>query len=113
MADPPAQLAPSVLQTPVGQGFTLAVPEAGGIVVGDVASLVVPSFEQLRDQLLAEAAAGVDEAARQFVAEAVAGLDIDINPRYGSFDEGQVVPDSGGGVVRLPEDVDAPVAGVR
>ncbi len=49
----------------------------------------------------------------QFVADAVAGLDIDINPRFGSFDDGRVVPDSGGGVVRLPDDVDASVAGVR
>lgn len=105
VADLPAQLAPSVLQTPVGQGFTLAVPEAGGIVVGYVASLQVPSFEEVRDQLLSEAAAGVDEAARQFVAEAVADLDIDINPRYGTFDEGQVVPDTGGGVVRDVDDL--------
>ena len=103
LSDVPGPLLPSVSQTAAGQGFTVAIPETGGIVVGYVASLEVPSFEEVRGEIRTEAASGVDAAVGPIVTEFVSGLDIDINPRYGSLDQGRVVPDSGG-VVRILED---------
>lgn len=104
LSDVPAPLLPSVLQTAAGQGFTVAVPQTGGIVVGYVASLEVPPYEEVRSQVRVEAASGVDAAVGEIVTEFVSGLDIDVNPRYGSLDQGRIVPDSGG-VVRILEDV--------
>lgn len=104
VSDVPPELLPSVAQTAVGQGFTVDIPRTGGIVVGYVASLDVPQFEDVRDQIRVEAASGVDAAVGEIVAEFVSGLDIDINPRYGSLEEGRVVPGTGGGVVRILED---------
>lgn len=106
LSEVPAPLVPSVLATAVGQGFTVAVPETGGIVVGYVAALEVPTFEEVRDDLRVEAASGVDAAVAEIVNEFVAGLDIDINPRYGSLEQGRVVPDSGG-VVQILRDAGA------
>ena len=103
LSDVPGPLLPSVSQTAAGQGFTVAIPDTGGIVVGYVASLEVPSFEEVRSEIRTEAASGVDAAVGPIVTEFVSGLDIDINPRYGSLDQGRVVPDSGG-VVRILED---------
>lgn len=104
VTDVPGPLLPNVQQTLAGQGFTVAIPETGGIVVGYVAAREVPPFEAVRSQVSVEAAAGVDAAVTEIVTEAVAGFDIDINPRYGSFDQGRVVPGDGGGVVRILED---------
>ncbi len=103
LAEIPAELVPSVLQTGVGQGFTVAIPRTGGIVVGYVASLDVPPFVDVEDDLRAEASGGVDAAVGDLVTAFVSELDIDINPRYGSFDQGQVVPATDGGVVRILE----------
>lgn len=104
VSDVPPELLPSVLQTPAGQGFTVAVPGISGIVVGYVASSDVPTFEEAREQILAEAASGVDAAAGEIVNEFVSGLDIDVNPRYGSLDQGRVVPGTDSGVVQILED---------
>ncbi len=104
VSDVPAQLLPSVLQTAAGQGFSVVIPGINGIVVGYVASLQVPTFEETEEQLRVESAGGVDAAAGEIVAEFISGLDIDINPRYGSLDQGRVVPGSDGGVVQILED---------
>ena len=113
LTDVPAPLVPSVQQTPAGQGFTIAIPETGGIVVGYVASLEVPPFEEVRDEIRTEAAGGVDAAVAPIVTEFISGLDIDINPRYGTLNQGRVVPDAGGGVVQILEDSGASTAGSR
>lgn len=105
-AEVPAPLVSSVLQTSVGQGFTVAVPDTGGIVVGYVASLEVPEFDEVREEIRTEAADAVDAAVGEVVTEFVAGLEIDINPRYGSLDQGEVVPVNGG-VVQILEDAGA------
>jgi len=102
-ADLPQQLAEPLAATSAGQGFTVPVPEVGGVVVGFVAALVVPEFAEVRDQLADQAASEADEAGAQLVAAARADLDLDVNPRYGVLDEGQVV-DGDGGVVQLLED---------
>ncbi|MBA3338806.1 MAG: hypothetical protein H0T54_03495 [Geodermatophilaceae bacterium] len=103
VSDLPPELGPSVLATAVGQGFTVAVPQTGGIVVGYVVSRDVPPFEDVQDQIRLEASRGVDAAAGEVVAAFVADLDIDINPRYGSLGDNAIAPGSGG-VVRILED---------
>jgi len=107
VSEVPPELLPSVLQTAVGQGFTVALPGTPGIVVGYVASLDVPPFEEAQEQLRLEAASGVDASAAEIVTQFFSGIDIDINPRYGALDEDRVVPAADGGVVRILEDAGA------
>jgi hypothetical protein len=102
-ADLPDVLAPSIAATQPGQGFTQAVPAAGGVVVGLVRSVTVPSFEDARAQLAEQAASDADDAGLALVADVREDLDVTVNPRYGVLDEGRVVADEGG-VVRLLED---------
>jgi hypothetical protein len=102
-ADLPEVLATSVSATPAGQGFTQAVAEVGGVVVGLVRSVTVPSFEDVRGQLAEQVAAEVDDAGLALVAEVRDELDLDVNPRYGVLDQGRVVAGNGG-VVKLLED---------
>ncbi|WP_171058114.1 SurA N-terminal domain-containing protein [Modestobacter altitudinis] len=102
-ADLPDVLAPSIAATQPGQGFTQAVPEVGGVVVGLVRSVTVPSFEDARAQLAEQAASEADDAGLTLVTAVREDLDVTVNPRYGVLDEGRVVADEGG-VVRLLED---------
>lgn len=108
LTEVPGPLIESVLAAGAGAGFTLALPETGGVIVGYVAALRIPAFEEVRGDLRAEAAGGVDAAAAEIVKEFTSGLDVDVNPRYGTLDPalGRVVPDEGG-VVRILEDVGA------
>lgn len=104
---PPGQLpdvlAQQVAGTPAGQGFTAAVPQAGGIVVGLVRAVTVPTFEQARDQLAQQAAGEAADAGTALVGDVRADLDLTVNPRYGVLDQDRVVAGDGG-VVRLLED---------
>jgi peptidyl-prolyl cis-trans isomerase SurA len=112
-ADLPQQLAEPLAGTPAGQGFTVSLPQADGVAVGFVAAVAVPEFAEVRDQLADQAADEADEAGARLVDAARADLDLDVNPRYGVLDEGQVVAGDGG-VVQLLEDAgdeDAAAAG--
>ena len=110
-ADLPDVLAPSIAATQPGQGFTQAVPEAGGVVVGLVRSVTVPSFEDARAQLADQAASDADKAGLTLVAAVREDLDVTVNPRYGVLDEGRVVADEGGVVRLLTDDAAAGAAG--
>lgn len=99
----PQVLADSVAATQPGQGFTQAVPAAGGVVVGFVAGTVVPPFADVRDQLEQQAASEADTAGAALVDGVRADLDITVNPRYGVLDKNQVVAGDGG-VVKLIKD---------
>jgi len=98
--DLPGVLADRIAATPAGQGFTQAVTEAGGVVVGFVQAVGVPAFADVRDQLAEQAAAAADEAGAALVEAVRDDLDVDVNPRYGVLDEGRVVAGDGG-VVQL------------
>ena len=106
----PAQLADAVAGTPAGQGFTQVVPEAGGVVVGLVGAVSVPTFAEVRDQLAQQAAGEADEAGLALVTAAREDLDVDVNPRFGVLDEGRVVAGTGG-VVRVLEDASSAAPG--
>ncbi len=110
-ADLPAVLAEPIAATPPGQGFTLALPEAGGVVVGFVRDVAVPTFEQLRPQLADQAAAEAAEAGAALVARVRDDLDLVVNPRFGTLEGGQVVA-ADDGVVRLLEDAGEDAAGL-
>ncbi|MCZ2825170.1 MULTISPECIES: peptidylprolyl isomerase [unclassified Modestobacter] len=110
-ADLPEVLAAPIAATPAGQGFTLALPEAGGVVVGFVRDVAVPTFEELRPQLADAAAAEAAEAGIALVTEVREDLDLVVNPRFGVLEEGQVVA-ADGGVVQLLEDAREDAAGV-
>jgi peptidyl-prolyl cis-trans isomerase SurA len=102
-ADLPQLLADSIATTAAGQGFTQAVPEAGGVVVGFVRSITVPDFADARDQLAEQAATEAEETGLALVEGVRDDLDLDVNPRYGVLDDGRVVAGDGG-VVQLLED---------
>ncbi|MCZ2819110.1 SurA N-terminal domain-containing protein [Modestobacter sp. VKM Ac-2977] len=110
-ADLPAVLAEPIAATPPGQGFTLALPEAGGVVVGFVRGVAVPTFEQLRPQLADQAAAEAAEAGAALVARVRDDLDLVVNPRFGTLQGGQVVA-ADDGVVQLLEDAGEDAAGL-
>ena len=108
----PPELAAQVLSAPPGTVFSTPVADVEGLLVVLVAATAVPSFEEVRPQL--EAQALDDAAARgsEILAEYEQGLDIDVNPRYGALTDGTVVRAEGGVVelldVTSAED-DAPV----
>lgn len=102
LADVPGPLVPSILGTVVGQGFILPVDETGGVVVGYIAGLDVPEFDDVRDELAeraeAEAAEQADAAVSEIVTAYLAERDIVVNPRFGVLSEDGVVPVEGGTV---------------
>jgi hypothetical protein len=108
-ADLPEVLAESVAATPAGQGFTQVVAEAGGVVVGFVSGVATPTFAEARAQLAQQAAGEADAAGAALIGEFQADVDVDVNPRYGVLQDGQVVPGDGG-VVQLLEDAGAGAA---
>lgn len=110
-ADLPQVLAEPIATTPPGQGFTLALPEAGGVVVGFVRDVTVPTFEQVRPQLADQAVAEAAEAGAALVARVRDDLDLVVNPRFGTLEGGQVVA-ADGGVVQLLEDAGEDAAGL-
>ncbi|GAB3357167.1 peptidylprolyl isomerase [Modestobacter lapidis] len=109
-ADLPGVLAESVAATPAGQGFTQAVPEIGGVVVGFVSDLVIPSYAEVRDQLAQQLGSEAEAAGAALIGELQEDVDVDVNPRFGVLEQGQIVP-AEGGVVQLLEDAGAGVAG--
>jgi hypothetical protein len=99
----PAPLVEQVAGAEPGTGFTVAVPDVGGVIVGFVAGVVEPTFEELRPQLEQQAADEAGQAGNELVQEVRNDLDVTVNPRFGEFQEGQLAP-GGGDVVDLLED---------
>lgn len=93
---------PSVLAQPVQQAlpegvFSLPVAETGGVLVGQVS---FPPFEELEGSLTDQVRQAASDAAQPLVDDLRAGLDVVVNPRYGTVDGGQVV-EGDGGVVQI------------
>jgi hypothetical protein len=108
--DLPDVLADSVAATPAGQGFTQPVAEAGGVVVGFVQAITVPTFADVHDQLAEQAASDADQAGATLVTAVRKDLRLKVNPRYGVLDAGQIVAGEGG-VVQLLQDAGSTGAG--
>jgi peptidyl-prolyl cis-trans isomerase SurA len=107
----PSALAAQIAAAAPGTGFTLAVPETGGVVVGFVAGPVYPPFEEVRPQLEKEAADQADKAGNQLVADVRTDLGVTVNPRFGVLEKGELVPGTGGVVDILEKDGAAATGG--
>jgi peptidyl-prolyl cis-trans isomerase SurA len=94
--DIPPPLAEGVAEAAPNTGFTVPIPEAGGVVVAFVAGTVYPEFDEVRPQLEEEAAGQADAAGAELVNAVREDLAITINPRYGVLEEGRLVPADGG-----------------
>ena len=109
--DVPPPLVEGVTAAAPNTGFTLAVPEAGGVVVTFVAGPVYPPFEEVRPQLEQEAAGAANEAGGRLVDAVRDDIGVIVNPRYGTFEEGELVPAEGGVVDILEEQAADAAAG--
>ncbi|NDI48934.1 SurA N-terminal domain-containing protein [Goekera deserti] len=92
----PQALLDQVAGTDPGNGFTLAVPETGGVVVAFVGGIVYPTFEGSRAELEAQAAAEAADSGMALVADVREDLDVTVNPRYGVADGENIVAGDGG-----------------
>ncbi|WNV76409.1 SurA N-terminal domain-containing protein [Geodermatophilus sp. DSM 44513] len=102
-ADLPPQLADTVAAAAPDTATSLTAPELPGVLVVFVGQPVVPTFEEARPQLEETARGEADTAAQELVAEVRAGVDVTVNPRFGTVEEGAIVP-ADDGVVELLED---------
>ncbi len=102
-ADVPAPLADVVGSAAPNSATSLTVPDLPGVLVVFVGEPAVPSFEEARPDLEEAALADADAAAQELVADVRAGIDVTVNPRYGTIEDGAVVP-SDDGVVDLLEE---------
>lgn len=108
----PQPLAEQLAPLEPGGAFSMPVPEAGGVVVGFKAGVAYPSFEELRPRLEAAAADEVEAAVQPLLEEVRTDLEITVNPRYGTFDEGRLLPPTQG-VVEILEEEPAAAEGLR
>ena len=97
----PGPLAEQALAAEPNTAFAVPVEETGGVVVGFVGEY--PSFEEQRPRLEAQAVNEIDEAVRPMVDEYRETLDVDVNPRFGEFRDGEI-QDAGDGVVEILTD---------
>jgi hypothetical protein len=95
----PQQIADKVAAAKSGTGFTIADPQIGVLVVF-VGQRVVPTFEQVRTQLVADAESGLDQQGSKLVEAVRKDLHVSVNPRYGEYQGGRLQSPSGG-VVKI------------
>jgi hypothetical protein len=100
----PPPLAEGIAAAEPNTGFSLPIPEAGGVVVTFVEGQVYPPFEDVRPQLEQEAAGEADAAGGELVDALREELRVTVNPRYGVLEEGELVADDGGVVDLLEEE---------
>jgi peptidyl-prolyl cis-trans isomerase SurA len=100
----PPPLAEGIAAAAPNTGFSLPVPEVGGVIVTFVAGLVYPPFEDVRPQLEQEAVGAAQEAGAGLVDAVREDLGVTVNPRYGVLEDGDLVPGDGGVVDLLEED---------
>jgi peptidyl-prolyl cis-trans isomerase SurA len=86
----PTPLVESVSKAKPNTGFTLPLQEVGGVIVGFVAGIEYPSFEEERPALEKQAADAANNAAGQLIANFQETLHVTVNPRYGELKNGQL-----------------------
>lgn len=106
----PPVLADGIAAAAPNTGFSTPVAEAGGVVVTFVAGTVYPTFEEVRPDLEKEAADKADEAGASIIDDVRQDLGVTVNPRYGTLEDGKLVP-GGGDSVDILEDDAAAAAG--
>jgi peptidyl-prolyl cis-trans isomerase SurA len=106
----PPPLAAGVAAAAPNSGFSVPIPETGGVVVAFVAGPVYPEFEEVRPTIEEEAAGQADAAGAELVDDVRADLGVIVNPRFGVLDEGRLVPGEGGVVDLLGDEGEAGAA---
>ncbi len=96
----PADLAAQVAQSQPGTAFAAPVEGISGLLVVLVGEAPVPAFEDVRPQVEGQAFDQAASAGADLLEGYQSDLEIDVNPRYGSLEDGSVVA-TDGGVVRL------------
>ncbi|MGY1814249.1 peptidyl-prolyl cis-trans isomerase [Blastococcus sp. SYSU D00820] len=99
--DVPPPLADQVAASPAGTVFTTQVEGIPGVFVVVVGDTVVPSFEEVRPLIESAVLSEAVTAAQPVVQEFEDGLDITVNPRFGTLDEEGGVVAGEGGVVQI------------
>ena len=95
-ADLPEPLAAGITAAAPNTGFTVPGPTAGQVVVGFVADIVYPPFEELRPGLQRQASEATDQVGAELVSAVRDDLGVTVNTRFGVLEEGRVVPAEGG-----------------
>jgi peptidyl-prolyl cis-trans isomerase SurA len=101
----PTELAQGVSSAPPGTGFIVPV-NGVGIVVGFVAGISVPTFEESRASLEQAAEPAVVTAGQKLVTDYRNSLGVTVNPRYGELKD-QAIVAATGGVVDILDDSSA------
>lgn len=102
-----AELVDDVSTLQAGQGFTADLVGTGEISVVFIAAIDYPTFDDLRPTLEQQASEQVQAAVAAELQAVRDSLDITVNPRYGSYEEGVLGP-AGSDVVSV---LDAPPVG--
>ena len=98
----PSELAQGVATAKPGTGFTVPI-QGLGVVVGFVAGITTPSFEESRASLEKAAEPAVVTAGQKLVTDFRSQLHVTVNPRYGVLKDQAIVPATGGVVDILPD----------
>ncbi|MBA3252197.1 MAG: SurA N-terminal domain-containing protein [Geodermatophilaceae bacterium] len=93
-ADQLSGLVPDVSALQAGQGFTAALlgPDDPSITVVFIAGIDYPTFEDLRPTLEQQTSGEVQAAVETELQAVRESLNITVNPRYGSYDDGVLGP---------------------
>jgi hypothetical protein len=89
-------LAARIGATPPGGVFSTTVPGIPGAVVVVVGERIVPTFDEVRPELEVAALNGAAAAGEELLTGFEDDLDIAVNPRYGTWQDGAVAQPEGG-----------------
>jgi peptidyl-prolyl cis-trans isomerase SurA len=98
----PGPLAAAVARAAANTAFALSVPNVPGVIVGFVGAVSYPTFQQQRAALEQAALAESEVAGSRLVTDFQKTLHVTVNPRFGSLQNGKLLPVTGG-VVRLDQ----------
>jgi peptidyl-prolyl cis-trans isomerase SurA len=96
----PGPLAAAVAQARPNTAFAVSVQDLPGVIVGFVGAIKYPTFEQERPALEQAALAESEVAGSRLVTDFQKTLHVTVNPRFGSLQNGKLVPVTGG-IVKL------------
>ena len=92
----PGPLAAAVAQAGPNTAFPVSVPNLPGVIVGFVGAVRYPTFEQQRPALEQAALAESEVAGSRLVTDFQKTLHVTVNPRFGTLQNGKLVPVTGG-----------------
>jgi peptidyl-prolyl cis-trans isomerase SurA len=96
----PGPLAAAVAQARPNTAFAITVPNLPGVIVGFVGGIRYPTFAEQRAALAQAALAESESAGSRLVTDFQKTLHVTVNPRFGTLQNGKLVPVTGG-IVRL------------